>query len=237
MKTGSDLLALAETRLGEKYVNIVVPKDNKNWHGPWDCAEFASWTVYQVVGKLYGCTNNADKPSVADAYSGAWVRDARNNTIKASSVEEALNTAGVILIRKPPAPGRMGHVAISDGFGKTVEAAGSKLGVIRGKVQGRVWDYVAKIPELTYTTTSHTESRVAAPYVLRLEETNVKSALVKKVQQALKAAGFDPGKIDSEYGPHTLAAVVAFQSSQKLVADGVVGPATAKKLAVEWPTS
>jgi N-acetylmuramoyl-L-alanine amidase len=49
MATGAQLLALAETRIGEKYVNVQVPKDNPKWHGPWDCAEFASWLVYQEV--------------------------------------------------------------------------------------------------------------------------------------------------------------------------------------------
>ena len=52
MVTGAQLLALAETRIGEKYVNVQVPKDNRHWRGPWDCAEFASWLVYQATGKL-----------------------------------------------------------------------------------------------------------------------------------------------------------------------------------------
>jgi N-acetylmuramoyl-L-alanine amidase len=62
MTTGNDLLRLAETRIGQKYLNVLVPKDNPNWSGPWDCAEFASWVVFQKVGKLYGCTNNQSKP-------------------------------------------------------------------------------------------------------------------------------------------------------------------------------
>jgi hypothetical protein len=62
MVTGAQLLALAETRLGEKYVNVQVPKDNRNWHGPWDCAEFASWLVISGVGKLYGCIDDAPIP-------------------------------------------------------------------------------------------------------------------------------------------------------------------------------
>ena len=60
--------------------------------------------------------------------------------------------------------------------------------------------------------------------------------LVESVQRALKEAGFDPGTIDGLYGPHTVAAVFAFQQSNRLVADGIVGPKTAKKLGVVWPT-
>ena len=47
--------------------------------------------------------------------------------------------------------------------------------------------------------------------------------------------GVDPGKIDGEYGPHTVAAVEAFQAMNRLVADGICGPLTAKKLGIEWP--
>lgn len=235
MATGAQLVALARTRIGEKYVNVRVPKDNPNWHGPWDCAEFASWLVYQKTQKLYGCTDNSDNPALAEAYSGAWVRDARAGVLTASTEDEAVNTPGVILIRKPPAPGIMGHVAISDGFGKTVEAAGTGLGVREGKVRGRLWDYLAKIPEISYSSTTNLSPPIPLPFILKLESPNTKSPLVRRLQRALKSAGFDPGKIDGEYGPHTLVAVVAFQASSKLIADGVVGPLTAKKLGVDWP--
>ncbi len=118
MATGAELLALAETRIGEKYVNVQVPKDNARWHGPWDCAEFASWLVYQATGKLYGCLDNSDDPALADAYSGAWVRDTLDRRVDPITQREANGLAGAVLIRKPPAPGRMGHIAITDGRGR-----------------------------------------------------------------------------------------------------------------------
>ncbi|RCW72410.1 peptidoglycan-binding domain-containing protein [Pseudorhodoferax soli] len=235
MATGAELVALAKTRIGEKYVNIRVPKDNANWHGPWDCAEFVSWLVFQKTKRLYGCIDNESNPAVAEAYSGSWVRDARSGVLTSSSEDDAVNTPGVILIRRPPAPGKMGHVAVSDGLGKTVEAAGTGLGVRPGKVRGRLWDFVVKVPELQYASTGHVAAEVTLPFMLILEDPNTASPLVRKVQRALKNAGFDPGKIDGEYGPHTVAAVEAFQMSSKLVSDGVVGPATAKKLGVDWP--
>lgn len=235
MATGSQLVELAETRRGEKYVNIRVPKDNANWHGPWDCAEFASWLAFQTVGKLYGCTDNADEPALAEAYSGAWVRDAKNGILLPSSEDEAVSTPGVFLIRRPPAPRKMGHVAVSDGFGKTVEAAGVGLGVRKDKVRGRLWHFFAKLPELTYSSTGFVAPPVVLPTLLTFEKPNIKNSLVRKVQLALKDKGFDPGEIDGEYGLHTVAAVEAFQMSTKLVADGVVGPKTAKKLGIDWP--
>lgn len=49
---------------------------------------------------------------------------------------------------------------------------------------------------------------------------------VRKLQQELDQAGFAPGNIDGHFGPGTLAAVIAFQSSEGLLADGVAGPRT-----------
>jgi hypothetical protein len=235
--TGTDLLHLAETRIGEKYVNVLVPKDNANWHGPWDCAEFASWVVYQKVKVLYGCVNNHGNPAATEAYSGAWVRDAENGTLLVTSQAAANTTAGIILLRRPPLPGHMGHVAISDGKGGTVEAAGAGLGVRRGKVEGRLWHFCVQIPNVSYAAIGAVVPPKPLPFLLTLENPNIKSALVGKVQHALKAAGFNPGVLDNEYGPHTVAAVAAFQKMNRLVGDGVVGPLTAKKLGVAWPDS
>jgi peptidoglycan L-alanyl-D-glutamate endopeptidase CwlK len=49
------------------------------------------------------------------------------------------------------------------------------------------------------------------------------------LQQALKARGFDPGVPDGDFGPGTEAAVIAFQKSEGLTPDGIVGPQTRDK--------
>ena len=53
---------------------------------------------------------------------------------------------------------------------------------------------------------------------------------VTALQQALQAAGFSPGAIDGSFGPGTEAAVLGFQRSEGLAADGIVGPNTATAL-------
>ena len=58
---------------------------------------------------------------------------------------------------------------------------------------------------------------------------------VRELQQKLKAAGFDPGLIDGEYGNGTGAAVFAFQKSEGLLADGVAGPRTLAALNLAKP--
>jgi len=58
-----------------------------------------------------------------------------------------------------------------------------------------------------------------------------KGAAVKRLQKLLKVKGFDPGVIDGDFGPGTEAAVLAFQRSEGLLADGIVGPRTEGMLA------
>jgi putative chitinase len=49
---------------------------------------------------------------------------------------------------------------------------------------------------------------------------------VAKLQAQLQDLGFSPGLIDGNFGPATEAAVLAFQKSQELLADGIAGPRT-----------
>jgi len=49
---------------------------------------------------------------------------------------------------------------------------------------------------------------------------------VKELQRKLLQKGFNPGAIDGKFGNGTQAAVMAFQRSEELLADGIVGPRT-----------
>jgi peptidoglycan L-alanyl-D-glutamate endopeptidase CwlK len=53
---------------------------------------------------------------------------------------------------------------------------------------------------------------------------------VRALQRKLQQAGFSPGLIDGEFGGGTEAAVLAFQRSAGLLADGIVGKDTAAAL-------
>ena len=57
-----------------------------------------------------------------------------------------------------------------------------------------------------------------------------KGKAVRKVQEMLAKKGFSPGKIDGDFGKATRSAVVNFQKSEGLLADGIVGPKTIKAL-------
>lgn len=57
-----------------------------------------------------------------------------------------------------------------------------------------------------------------------------RGADVKQLQQQLNQRGFPCGTPDGAFGPNTRTAVISFQRSRDLVADGVAGPATQQAL-------
>jgi hypothetical protein len=227
--TGQAILRLANRHVGETYsLGVLVPKDNAAWSGPWDCAEFVSWLVWQTGEILYGCNRDFGNPSTADAYTGFWERDA-HSLGEIISIEEAARTPGAAVLRAPP-DGGIGHVVISDGTGGTVEAHSSSDGVITSTLDGRRWDAGILVPGITYTRKREVSVQPPTTEVYRLTVPPMTGDIVRRIQGKLKKLGFDPGTVDGEFGPHTRAAVVAFQVSNGLTPDGEVGRVTGAAL-------
>jgi N-acetylmuramoyl-L-alanine amidase len=229
--TGEAILALGRNHIGEKYVlGARAPMGNSKWNGPWDCAEFVSWCVYQVSGILYGTKPTSD-PIRADAYTGFWWEQAHADRATVE-VSAAASIEGAILLRAP-SPQAIGHIAFSDGKGGTVEAHSSKRGVIHGEASGRRWDRGVVVPGVLYFQ-SETPVVVTQPaFVLRVTDPLTRGANVKKIQRALVSAGFFPGRADGIFGPQTAHAVQQFQNAKGLVPDGEVGPATLQALKIK----
>lgn len=230
--TGDRILEVARLHVGEKYVfGVAVPKDNANWKGPWDCAEFVSWAVFQAAGRLYGCEKDSAHPATANAFTGFWDRDSRGLG-EIISLERAARTPGAAVLRLQQ-PGATGHIVISDGAGGTVEAHSPGDGVIHSKLAGRRWDTGILVPGVLYTQSAEVALEPPKTAIFRLQLPLMTGAKVREIQEALAKKGFDPGTTDGEFGPHTHSAVVAFQLSSGMLADGEVGLATAKALGVE----
>lgn len=226
--TGDDILARARAHVGEKYVlGARAPMANPSWRGPWDCAEFVSWCVFQTSGVLYG-TQPRDDPMLADAFTGFWAQQAQSGGHLIAAAEAA-RIAGAAVLRRPR-PGAIGHIVISDGQGGTVEAHSSLRGVITSTLSGRRWDAGILVPGVRYLRADAPVALEPAPSVLRLTQPLTRGEAVRVVQERLGALGLAVGAADGIYGPQTAHAVRLFQASQGLVPDGEVGPATLQAL-------
>ncbi len=191
MATGSDLVDLAKQHLGEQYVfGADVPKDDSDWAGPWDCAEFISWVVYQAIEKLYGCDNNSGNPAKENVYTGYWQRAGTAEKVKRVSVEEAAQSPGAILLRYP-SRGATEHIVFVSGPNKTVEAHSTKDGVIESVISGRRWDCGVLVPGITYdsdvqsdpadSSTPEAPTPITQSLVYRLKTPHMKGEVVRAI--------------------------------------------------------
>ena len=88
---------------------------------------------------------------------------------------------------------------------------------------------VVKTPTTGATTkTTPSTTKPAAHLVLPTQalKSGDSGLQVKRLQQALAAVGYSPGKIDGHYGPATKRALEKFQKAKKLTVDGILGPKT-----------
>lgn len=222
MPTGQQLIELANKHRGEKYVfGARVNFKNPNYKGPWDCAEFISWAVYQVSGLLVGVKND-------DSYTGYWKDEIGRNCTQIS-VSEAKNTAGAVFLRFPTKL-RSGHIAFSDGKGKTIEAMDSMNGVRKGNVDGRDWDTALLINEFTYAKGEGIPQYVNDSKSHKLISPIQKASIIIKAKEALADFGIDAGEINDEYNQDMEIAIYNYQLMKGLVPDGIMGPKTMRSL-------
>jgi N-acetylmuramoyl-L-alanine amidase len=231
--TGEMLVEIAgkHTNVGEKYrLGALVPKNDRDYHGPWDCSEFISWCVFQTVGILYGCEDNGRNPAKADAWTGYWERDARRLG-RMISVQEAAGIPGAVILRFPPSTG-VGHIVLSDGRGGTLEAKGTAFGVVTDVIKGRRWNTGILIDGIAYQPPSGDVQFTPPVKVYFVGAVGMDRNVIEAIQEKLRSAEFDPGPTNGEFGDLTADAVLAFQMQNNLMVDGEVGPETAKALGV-----
>jgi hypothetical protein len=67
-----EMIEIASSKLGQEYVfGSQVPLDDPDWSGPWDCAEYCSWAIYQSIQIIYGARiPNGGIVGNAEAWTG-----------------------------------------------------------------------------------------------------------------------------------------------------------------------
>ncbi|MGJ7497848.1 peptidoglycan-binding domain-containing protein [Variovorax sp. RT4R15] len=224
--SGAEVLSLAIHHIGEKYVlGARAPMGNAGWSGPWDCAEFVSWCVYQESKILFGTEPRTD-PMLADAYTGFWLQQARSMEGSLIDWRDAAGIPGAVVLRRPMG-GQIGHIVLSDGRGGTIEAHSRLRGVIAGTLSDRRWDCGILVPGIRYTRSDELiDLKPVLEGTLRLTTPLMEGGRVRDLQQRLLEHGLMVGEIDGIFGPQTAHAVGVFQRRSGLVSDGEVGSQT-----------
>jgi hypothetical protein len=127
---------------------------------------------------------------------------------------------------------QIGHIALSDGTGGTIEAHSAAVGVARLSVSGRRWDFGVLVPGVRYLMGEQPVPLDVPRLILRVTRPLLRGPLVREVQRRLQKLGHPVGAIDGIYGPQTAHAVQQFQMEHGLAPDGEVGEATAELLGV-----
>jgi peptidoglycan hydrolase-like protein with peptidoglycan-binding domain len=124
---------------------------------------------------------------------------------------------------------------------KDIQTALKKLGYYTGTVDGisgsNTVNAIKKFQQSKKLTTDGVVGSATAKLLKESAESTNEAATassnamsIKDIQTALKKLGYYTGKVDGVSGSNTVNAIKKFQQSKKLIADGVVGPATAKLL-------
>jgi len=151
--TARELVKVLLPCVGQKYVfGAAVPKENMNWIGPWDCAEFVAWGIYQVSGQLIGCRVDTAPNGVRyhNSYTGYFAEDLPSYAEEITA-DEAANQIGTIALRRP-ASKRVGHIAVCRGANRSIEAYDTQHGVISTDFIGtnRGWTSFWRLRGLAY---------------------------------------------------------------------------------------
>lgn len=122
-------VAAAVAQAGDRYVYGAEARLSDPDPDAFDCSELVEWAAHQA---------------------GAYMPDGSSNQRaycqrkgKAISIDKAIRTRGALLFAN-------GHVAISLGNGRTIEASGRKYGVRQTTAQGRSWIAGGLVPGLKY---------------------------------------------------------------------------------------
>jgi hypothetical protein len=172
---GGTLIALMRSKLGQPYdLHMQIPIQNFAWFGPWNCSTLIAWALWwsgdrSLLGtRFYAPSGNHptlpywDFPrwvyplGLPQTYSWTewFYRDLEKRGIRISE-HAARDTAGAICLYRPHELGHsVGHIAVSLGHKKVIEAHGvadkSKSGVVESRWQDGRFAHWYKLPYFTY---------------------------------------------------------------------------------------
>lgn len=132
-KNANDFVNFALKQVGDHYsLQGGHPSSNVEDPDTFDCSGLVGWAAGRAGVNFTGTARSLIDKSLP------------------CSVEQAKVTRGALLFHPPTSKGTTGHIVICLGDGSTVEARGSKYGVVKASVEGRGFSRAGLVPGLDY---------------------------------------------------------------------------------------
>jgi cell wall-associated NlpC family hydrolase len=126
----SQIVALALQQAGKAYVYGAQASPSDPNPRAFDCSELVQWSCARCG--ITDCPRTSEQQQAWCSQHGTLI-----------SIQDGINTKGALLFQP-------GHVAISLGNGKTIEAMNEKDGIRQGNANGRGWTAAGRIPGCKY---------------------------------------------------------------------------------------
>jgi uncharacterized membrane protein YgdD (TMEM256/DUF423 family) len=148
--TNLDVVALAETQRGKRYVWGAKPSLSDPDPPAFDCSGLDWWTTGRLglpplAGGTWGCKAACER-------AGTMI-----------PVAEAVDLVGCLLGMDYP---NEQHIVLTSGHHRTIEAKGVHYGVVDDTTDGRPWNWAARIPGCDYSPVTPTANPPLRPHVL-----------------------------------------------------------------------
>lgn len=257
MKTGSGMVEYARQYLGTPYFygakiseGILTENKMKLMHAMYPKVVTGSYMAKARSNRQVGKVN-VDCSGLIAGY--------RQRNIGSAQLYQTAYTRMPVAKLTEFAPGvvlwRPGHVGVYagkvEGIPMCIEAKGIRYGTVMTRVAASKWQYGLTFADLSYDydtgvpgswkgihgANPYKEPELTVTSALQARKKGIQSYLsrgegVKWLQWELAEAGLLPEKeIDGICGPRTVTAILAYQRSCKITADGLAGRTTRKYLA------
>lgn len=225
MTTAQKALQYALSKLGGKYSQTFRWRNNPYTR---DCASFMH-SAYEAAGhKMKYTTSNTEvnDPGFDLLFPGKSADIGKKfykwADIKAAGVTPQPGDLVFYNQKATTRKNKITHVAMVRDEKQIVHARNGTLGILLNSIDL----YNGTICAITRFREGGQTTQPAKPRLLKLTDPYMRGEDVAQVQTRLVKLGYRLGTLDGVFGPKTHDAVIAFQRSQGLAADGIVGPKT-----------
>lgn len=254
MKTGSGMVEYAYNRLGTPYFYGAKITDGRLTEGK--MANMHNMYPKVVTNSYMAKARRKGQVGKVNVDCSGLIAGYRQLNIGSYQLYQTAYTRMPIANIDNFAPGvvlwKSGHVGVYigkvNGVPMCIEAKGINYGTVQTKVSATKWVYGLTFKEIDYTydvkvpgvwkgTNPYTEPTITVTSAAQAKKKKIKVYLakgdgVKWVQWELMEAGLlTEDDIDGICGPKTVAAILTYQKSCKITADGLAGQTTRKYLA------